>query len=312
MTTTVAPPQAPATRRPPRRRHRGGGAVPYLFIFPPLAFLTVFMFGPLVQQVWISFTNTRLLNPTGGRFVGLENYVRLFTGDALIHSLWVTVSYTAGTVVFGVGIGLVAALAITRPFRGRAVVRGVLLFGWAVPNVAASLIWLWMFNENSGILNRVLSWFGVDAVPWLTSTTWAPVSILLVTVWQVAPFVMLVLLAALQSVPEEVREAARVDGADALSVYRVVTLPHIMPTLRLVSVLMAVWTIRRFEIIYLLTGGGPLDSTSTLVVSLRQTAFEDRDLGGAGAYGVVGLVLALVIAAVQLVLERRAQKGSDA
>ena len=307
VTTTPAPPvtRAPVPRR---KRPRRSGAVPYLFILPPLAYLAVFMFGPLLQQVWISFTDTKLLNPTGGTFNGVDNYTRLLSGEQLPRSLWVTVVYTALSVVFGVAFGLVAALAISRPFRGRAIARSIMLFGWAVPNVAASLIWLWMFNEQSGVLNRIVGRFGGSDVAWLTSTDWALWSVLAVTVWQVAPFVMLVVLAALQSVPEEVREAARVDGADQLNVYRNVTFPHIRPTLSLVAVLVAVWSIRRFEIIYLLTGGGPLGSTSTLVVSLRQAAFENRDLGSAGAYGVIGLILALLVAAVQIAFERRVQK----
>ncbi len=119
---------------------------------------------------------------------------------------------------------------------------------------------------------------------------------------------MLVVLAALQSVPGEVREAARIDGADGLSTYRAVTWPHIRPSVQLAALLVAVWSIRRYDIIYLLTGGGPLGSTSTLVVKIRQTAFEGQELGFASAYGAVGLVLALMIAAVHYVVEQRRMK----
>jgi multiple sugar transport system permease protein len=120
--------------------------------------------------------------------------------------------------------------------------------------------------------------------------------------------VMLVVLAALQSVPEEVREAARVDGADALSVFRAVTFPHIRPSVQIVALLVAVWSIRRFELIYLLTGGGPIGSTSTLVVKLRQVAFENYDLGMAGVYGAIGLVLALLVAAAHYLIDQRRLK----
>ena len=220
-------------------------------------------------------------------------------------SLGITVRYTVASVVLSVALGLVAALAIDRPFPGRAVVRCILLFGWAVPNVAAALIWLWIFNGQSGVLNDVTAALGLGRQLWLTSTALALPSLLAVTVWQVAPFVMLVMLAALQSVPGEIREAARIDGADALNVFRTATLPHIVPALQLVALLVAVWSIRRFDIIYLLTGGGPVGSTSTLVVRIRQTAFEDLDLGLASAYGVVGLVLALLVAAAHRAVEQR-------
>lgn len=283
----------------------GRALLPYAFILAPVVYLGVFMFGPLARQIWMSLTNTRLVNPNGGRFIGIRNYERLVADPAFYDALAVTALYTLGAVVLGVTLGLVSALAIDKPFRGRAIVRAILLFGWAVPNVAAALIWLWMFNGQSGAFNTALSGLGFQPLPWLTSTATALPSVLVVTVWQVAPFVMLVVLAALQSVPEEVREAARIDGADALNVFRSVTLPHIAPAVQLVSLLVAVWSIRRFDIIYLLTGGGPLGSTSTLVVKIRQVAFENYDLGLASAYGAVGLILALLVAAVHFMVEQR-------
>ncbi|PZP40892.1 MAG: sugar ABC transporter permease [Azospirillum brasilense] len=293
------------TGTPPRRRRRAWAIAPYVFVLPAIAYLGVFMFWPLGRQIWMSFTNTRIVNPNGGRLIGLRNYERLIQDPAFYESLRVTAVYALASVLLGVLLGVVSALAIDRPFRGRAVVRAVLLFGWAVPNVATALIWLWMFNGQSGVFNGIAVGLGFDRLAWLTSPELALPSILVVTVWQVAPFVMLVVLAALQSVPEEVREAARVDGADPLSVFRAVTLPHILPAVQLVSLLVAVWSIRRFDIIYLLTGGGPLGSTSTLVVKLRQTAFENYELGMASAYGVVGLVLALLVAAGHYAVEQR-------
>lgn len=291
-------------------KNRNGMArlVPYAFILPPMIYLVVFMFWPLARQMYMSFTNTRIINPNRGRFIGLGNFEQLFEDPAFYLSLKVTLLYTVLTVIIGVTLGLIAALAIDRPFKGRSVVRAILLFGWAVPGVAASLIWLWMFNERSGIFNTIAEMIGLGRFSWLTSTDYALASVLAVTVWQVAPFVMLVVLAALQSVPEEVREAARIDGADGISTFRAVTLPHIRPAVQLAALLVTVWSIRRFDVIYLLTGGGPLGSTSTLVVKLRQTAFEGHELGMASAYGAVGLVLALLVAAIHYVAEQRRMK----
>ena len=294
----------------PARGRRSGSPIgrtllPYAFVLPPLLYLCVFMFGPLARQVWMSLTNTRVINPNGGTFIGTRNFVRLFNDPAFYSTLSITVDLRHP-------VGRLRRLprprlgARHRPaLPGRALARAVLLFGWAVPGVAAALIWLWMYNGQSGVFNAMLAAAGFEPVPWLTSTATALPAILVVTVWQVAPFVMLVVLAALQSVPEEVREAARIDGADSLNVFRHVTLPHILPSVQLVALLVAVWSIRRFDIIYLLTGGGPLNSTSTLVVKIRQTAFENYELGLASAYGVVGLVLALLVAAVHRVAEQR-------
>ena len=289
---------------PTTKRSSFGALAPYAFIVIPTAYLAVFMFWPLARQMWMSFTNTQLITPNKGKFIGLTNYASLLSDPQFYTSLHVTLVYTAATVVLGLSIGVIAALAIDRPFPGRSIVRAILLFGWAVPSVAATLIWLWIYNGPSGVLNEILLSFGFDRLQWLNSVSLALLAVLVVTLWQVAPFVMLVTLAALQSVPEEVREAARIDGADALNVFRNVTLPHISPTVQLVGLLVAVWSIRRFEIIYLLTGGGPIGSTSTLVVQIRLTAFEGRDLGLASAYGAVGLFLALVVALAHFLLER--------
>jgi multiple sugar transport system permease protein len=267
------------------------------------------MFWPLVRQMWMSLTRTRLINPNRSTFVGLDNYERLFQDAAFYQSLRVTIVYAALSVILGVALGVISALAVDRPFKGRPIARAILLFGWAVPNVAASLIWLWMYNESSGVFNQITSFLDLGSFSWLTSTDLALGSVVAVTVWQVTPFVMLVVLAALQSVPQEVREAARVDGADSLSIFRAVTLPHIQPSVQLAALLVAVWSIRRFDIIYLLTGGGPIGSTSVLVVKLRQTAFENHDLGMSSAYGAIGLALALLVAAVHYVVEQRRMKG---
>ncbi|MCO5733337.1 carbohydrate ABC transporter permease [Rhizobium sp. SSA_523] len=282
--------------------------VPYAFILPPMIYLMVFMFWPLGRQMYMSLTNTRIINPNRGRFVGLGNYERLFEDPAFYLSLKTTLVYAVLAVIFGVALGTISALAIDRPFKGRPIVRAILLFGWAVPNVAASLIWLWMYNDRSGVFNRLTEMLGVGRFGWLTSVDLALPSILATTVWQVAPFVMLVVLAALQSVPQEVREAARIDGADGLSTFRAVTLPHIRPAIQLAALLVCVWSIRRFDIIYLLTGGGPVGTTSTLVVKIRQTAFENHELGMASAYGAIGLVLALAVAAIHYAVEQRRMK----
>jgi multiple sugar transport system permease protein len=266
------------------------------------------MFWPLARQLWMSLTDTTLINPRGGQFIGLKNYQLLLSEPDLYNSLLVTLVFTLGTVALCIVIGLVSALAIDRPFHGRPVARAILLFGWAVPNVAAALIWTWMYNEQSGVLNEITSTLGLGRIHWLTSTDIALASVIVVVVWHTFPFVMLVVLAALQSVPEEIREAARVDGADALNVFRAVTFPHIRPTVQLVALLVAVWSIRLFDLIYLLTGGGPLGATSTLVVKLRQVAFENYELGLAGAYGAVGLVLALLVGAAHYMIDRRRMK----
>jgi multiple sugar transport system permease protein len=289
----------------PARRRTAPHLTPYLFLILPLLLLCAVIFYPLGREIWISFTDANAARPNGGDFIGLDNYRQILSTPELANSLRVTVVYTFATVVFSVLLGVISALAVDNPFPGRAIARAILLFGWAVPNVAAALIWLWMYNESSGVFNDIATGLGASPIGWLTSTDIAIWSIVLTTVWQVSPFVMLITLAALQGVPSEIKEASRVDGADSLNVFRNVIMPHIRPAVALGALLVTVWTIRRFEIIYLLTGGGPLNSTSTLVVSLRRQAFENYDFGMAATYGVVGLGLSLLVTAIYFLAEGR-------
>lgn len=306
VSSTIAPLKTDGDRAPravPLRRRRDWGR--YVFIVPAIAYLAVFAITPMVRGLWLSFTNTKLINPSGGSFIGVENYTYLFGSDPFWNSVWTTIVYTAVTVVFSLLLGAGAALALNRAFRGRAIARALITFPYAMPTVAASLIFIWIYNPASGVLNEAAGALGFGQVGWLTDPQYGLFSVLLATIWKVFPFVMLVVLAALQSVPEELHEATRIDGADALSAFRAIVLPHIMPTLRVVALLMTIWSIRRFEIIYLLTGGGPVETTNTIVVSIYRRAFSDQDLGTAAALGMLGLVLSLMVTLVFFFVDRR-------
>ncbi len=310
--TTAAPgrsiggPLEPAVRPGARSSRRWTrNLVPYLFIGPAVLYLGLFMLTPLFRGIGLSFTDTFLVNPEGGSWIGLDNYSYLLSGDAFWQSLWATVLYTVVTVVVSVTLGTAAAIAINRPFRGRSVARAIMTFPWAVPTVAAALIFTWIYNQQSGVLNNASQVLGIGERGWLVDPDYGMFAVLLATVWKVFPLVMLVVLASLQSVPDELYEATRIDGADGLSTFRAVVLPHIMPAIRVVSLLMTIWSIRRFEIIYLLTGGGPVDRTNTLVVNVYRQAFSDQELGRAAAIGVLGLLLSLLVTVVYFLVERR-------
>ncbi|SCL50915.1 carbohydrate ABC transporter permease [Micromonospora eburnea] len=312
VTNTAERAQTPqrGARSVNRRRGRGklspfierNGA--YLFLFPAIAYLAIFTVFPLVRGVLLSFTATKLVNPSGGRSVGLDNYDYLLASDKFWASVGTTLLYTLFTVVFAVGIGTAAALLLNKAFRGRGIVRAIATVPWAVPTVAAALIFVWIYNNEQGILNRSTTALGFGQHGWLVDPRYGLLSVTLATVWKLTPLVMLVMLSALQSVPHELREATWVDGASPLQSFRAVTLPHIMPTIRVITLLMTIWSIRRFEIIFLITGGGPLDKTNTLVVNVYRTAFQDQNLGRAAAIGALGLVLSLLVTAVYFVVEQ--------
>jgi len=280
--------------------------LPYLFMGPAMLYIAIFVMIPLGRGIQLSFTDTKLINPQGGDPIGVQNYAELLTSERFWNSFVVTVSYSAAIVIFSLVLGTLSAVLINRSFRGRALTRAVLTLPYATPNVAVALIFLWMYNQSSGIFNESLSVLGIGEVGWLGDPDYGLFSVIVATLWKVTPFVMLVVVAALQSVPEELYEASRVDGADVLSTFRAIVLPHLMPTIRVVALLMTIWSIRRFEIIYLLTGGGPVETTNVLVINIYQQAFQSQKLGMAAAIGVLGLLLSLAVTAVFFVLDRRA------
>lgn len=281
---------------------------PYLFIGAGVLYLALFAGIPVLKGLDLSFTNTQLLNPSGGSYVGVDNYAALLGSDAFLKSIGTTLIYTLFTVIGSLLIGTVSAVVLNRAFPGRIVARAVMVMPWAVPTVAVVLAFRWIFNDSTGVANGALEVLGIGGRGWLTDPQYGMISVLIATIWKVSPFVMLVVLAALQSVPEELYEATRVDGADMFSTFKSVVLPFLMPTLRIVALLMTIWSFRRFEIIWLLTGGGPVDATNTIVVNVYRQAFNNSQLGLAAAIGMLGLVLSLLVTLVYFFLEMRSER----
>lgn len=289
------------------RTRRTTDWAPYAFAAAATAYLVLFTGVPLFKGLDLSFTDTRLLNPEGGNYIGLENYQALLTSSAFLKSVLTTLIYTAGTVILSLTLGTTAAIVINRAFPGRTLARAILTFPWAVPTVAVVLVFRWIYNDANGVANKVTGALGLGSPGWLTDPDFGMISVLIATVWKVTPFVMLVVLAALQSIPDELYEATRVDGADALSTFKSIVLPSLMPTLRVVALLMTIWSFRRFEIIWLLTGGGPADATNTIVINVYRQAFSNSQLGLAAAVGMLGLVLSLAVTVVYFFAEKRAE-----
>lgn len=293
-----------------RRSALGSKWTPYLFLAPGIAYVVLFQMIPLVQEIWLSFTRTSLLDPSGGYWVGLQNYVSIFSSPDFLRTLLTTLSYLVVCVVGAVGVGLLIALLLNGKFRGRGLARALITIPWAAPGVAIALIVTWMLNAQYGIINKFLDSVGLSLPGGsiLDSPTFALPAVLGVTVWQLFPFSAVVLLSALQSVPKEVKEAAAMDGAGTRWVFLVATWPVIKPTVSLLAVLNAIWAIRRFELIWLMTKGGPVGTTKTLVIDLYSSAFELYDLGKAAAIGIVGVIISLILVSASLLLNRQAGK----
>jgi len=285
--------------------------VPWLFILPVVLYLALFQGIPLLKELSLSFTDATLLSPQNASFVGIDNYRTLFQDSAIRHVFYITAIYTFACVTLSISLGLGAALLLDRSFRGRGVARALVTIPWAAPPVAVALIFIWIYNGQYGIFNHALQWLGLGGNDgsWLDSPQLALPAILLTTVWQIFPFSSVVLLAALQGVPEELREAAIIDRADRLNRFKAVVWPVIQPTVALLALFITIWSLRRFDLIWLMTQGGPIGATNTLVIELYRNAFVNFDLGLAAALGMTGVAIALVITLTYSILARRSARG---
>ncbi len=287
-------------------RPHAGRWLPYLFIAPASIYLLLFQGLPLLQELYLSFTSTSLLTPRTHVFVGLDNYRDLFRTRDFLNSIAITGIYTVACVVLAISIGLAAALLLDSPFAGRGIARALVTLPWAAPPVAVALIFTWIFNAQYGVFNYGQKLLGIQSFEnWLDTPEHALPAILITTIWQIFPFSSVVLLAALQGVPKELREAAEIDGANKLDVFKAVVWPTIRPTVMVLALFVTIWSLRRFDLIWLLTQGGPIGATNTLVIELYRRAFVYRDLGSAAAVGMVGLTIALMITVVYYRVSQR-------
>jgi multiple sugar transport system permease protein len=315
LSVEVTPPPTADERRAASRsgrRRRPERFAPYVFAAAAAVYLLFFTAGPLLEGLWLSFTDSKLLDPTGGEWIGGGNYEALFADPRFFATLGVTLFYSLATVAGSLILGTTGAVLLNERFRGRTAARAILTFPWAAPTVAVALIFVWIFNNEDGILNHLTGSIGLGRHGWLTDPSFALAVVIAVSVWKVFPFVLLVVLAALQAVPKDLLESAVVDGAGPRTIFRRITWPFLLPTLRVVALLMAIWSFRRFEIIWLLTQGGPVDSTNTLVIDVYREAFLNSDLGRSAATGVVGLGLSAFATIAFALTERHAAREDTA
>jgi len=285
-----------------KQRARAGRA----FIMPNLAAVAVFMLFPLGFSLYMSFQKWDLFSAP--KFVGLGNFHRLFTGDPLFRiALLNTAIFTVGTVVPTVVISLVVAGALNQKIRGIGVFRTAVFLPLAVSSVVMAVVWQFVFNTNNGLLNKMLGWVGIGPVPWLTDPKWAMVSLCIVSVWKTVPFATVVLLAAMQGVPQILYNAATVDGASHTRQFFSITVPLIRVALAFVVVMSIINAFQAFDQVYVLTGGhgGPETGTYVLGIMLFQNAFAFLDFGYASALAWVMFAILLGLTILQLRLARR-------
>jgi ABC-type sugar transport system permease subunit len=280
------------------RMEHNEGLFAFVLILPALLIVLALYVYPLVFSLVVSFFRSDIRYP-GVQFRGLGNYVEIFRQPELLVSFWKTILFTVGSLAIEMVAGIAIAVAFNQPFAGRPIARSLILIPWAVPPVVNGIIWNWLVHSKIGVLNYVLTSIGVLAryKPWLADANWAFAIIIIADAWKWTPLVVLLVLAGLQSISEELYEAARMDGAGAWKMFFRITLPCVSWPILVTLILRTVEAIRVFDIIYIMTRGGPANATKLTTFYVWEIAFKYHQLGmgTALAYLVTILIVALAV-----------------
>lgn len=269
----------------------------YILLLPALSVMAFVAFVPILQTVWLSLHRLNIKFAQNKAFVGLDNYIQLLKDERFWNSLSNTFIFTCVSVALELVIGLAFALVMHRTFRGRGLVRAAILVPWAIPTVVSALMWRFMYNDQLGVVNDILYRVGLidEYVTWFGTSTLAMSAVIVADVWKTAPFMALLLLAGLQTISGELYEAADIDGANAWRKFRSVTLPLIKPALLVALLFRTLDAFRVFDLVYVLTGGGPGSSTEVISMYAYKTMSGYLDFGYGSAISVVIFVCVLVI-----------------
>ncbi|HYU03655.1 MAG TPA: sugar ABC transporter permease [Jatrophihabitantaceae bacterium] len=297
-TTTLAPSALRAERSVARPR-RGGGWMRRVPLLPALTFMVIVTQIPFLLTVWYSLQSWNLLHPGTKHYVGLRNYKTIFSDHIFRTAVVNTVVFTVAPVILAIVIGTGIALLLDRKVFGRGLLRTLIVSPFLVMPAAAALVWKFtILDPVFGVLNYFLKPFGVHKIDWINQHSQA--TIITVLTWQWTPFMVLIVLAGLQSQSQDILEAARVDGADGLRIFRSMTLPHLRPYLELGVLLGSIYIVQAFDAIFMITSGGPGQKTTNLPFYLYEVAFRGFDIGRASAMGVVVVIATIIIATLAL------------
>ncbi|MGL4652823.1 carbohydrate ABC transporter permease [Cetobacterium sp.] len=275
-----------------------GKNTPYLFIAPAFIVMAIMVFYPLGYGFWLSLTNMSLRTFKNPGFVGLQNYIRVFQDPDVLSTFVRTIIWTFVNVFFHVTIGLFLALLLNRKLPGKSILRVFLIIPWAMPQYIAALTWKGMFNQNFGAINLMLGWFGIQNLPWLSDPKLTFYAAIITNIWLGFPFMMMITLGGLQSIPAELYEAADIDGASPWSKFKDITLPLLKPTLTPAIILGTIWTFNMLNIIIILAGGYGNKETQILVTDVYRLAFNFYRYGFAAAYSVLIFIFLLVFSII--------------
>jgi multiple sugar transport system permease protein len=281
----------------------------FAFVAPVWVYVAAFYVYPLLSNVKMGFQDYTVTSFYTGvaPYVGLRNYREVFRAPAFGGTVANTVLFTAGSLVFQFAAGLALAVFFQRKFPLGGVLRSLLLVPWLLPLVVSGTAWRWILETDSGVLNQTLLQLHLidQPIPWLASTDWALIAVTLVNIWVGIPFNMVILYGGLQAIPAHLYEAAELDGAGAWQRFRRITLPLLRPVTAVVLTLGLIYTLKVFDVIMVLTQGGPADSSQTLTTFSYDLSFQQLAFGRGAAVGNLLIVIAVVFAAVYVRAERR-------
>lgn len=270
----------------------------WIFVFPALIPLVVFWIYPILNSVYISFTDWDYMSPSY-HFVAFDNFKALFQDQRFYDALWNTVVFTVGTLVPTIVFGLILALLLQKSCKGSGFIKFILFSPWITPTVAVSIVWTWIYNPDSGIANTILQFFRLPALQWMKSSQTAMLAVVIVTVWKSLGYAMIFYLSALEKVPGELYEASGMDGANRWQRFRDVTIPCISPTTFFLMIITMVNSLQAYDQIQILTQGGPSGSTRTLLYMYYQLGFEEFNMGQATAVAIVLILITVAFSVLQ-------------
>jgi multiple sugar transport system permease protein len=303
-----SPARDPRTSRTRRILHRmWRERSSYLFIAPGIVIFSVFTFGAFGFAVWLTFRRWSIIEPEKP-YVGTQNYEDLIGDERFGQAIFNTVYFAGGSVPLTMGIGLLLALLLNQPLRGRALLRTAYYLPVVTPFVVAAILWKWLYNGDFGLLNYYMLKANLIDQPllWLSSKTLAMPAVILMTIWAGVGFSMVIYLAGLQAIPEELYESAKMDGAGTLARLRYITIPMLRPSTLFLAVLGIIGSLQVFTQIFVMTSGGPVGRTTTMVYYMYLWGFKYYDMGYASALAIALFVMLLAFTALQLRLIRQA------
>lgn len=290
-----------------RTRARGLGhpefVTPAILLAPSVLLLLIVIAYPMAQGLYFSFTDGSLMK--GGDFVALDNYAKLLSTPAFWHSLRFSAIFAACNIVGCYLLGLGLALLLQKDMPGRGMFRVLLLLPWIVPSLVSIVSWRWIINDDRALFNQIITLFGGDPVYFLSDSNWAVTIVILIKIWRSFPFMMLSLLAALQSIDRSLYEAAAIDGATRWQSFWNVTLPQIKNISIVLCLLMTIWSVNDFDTPWLLAQGGPANATENLVVLAYRYTFARNDVGMGAATSFITLFVLMGLVFFLLRLQRR-------